>query len=186
MEEHQNNQFLSKQERRELKHRKKQEERQTGESGRKIRRIATISAVVIVLGGIAGFIIWDIANRKPISAEDVLAKNGLHWHPKLELFIKGEERKIPANIGMGAVHNPIHTHDADNVIHLEFSGKVLKSDVEIGKFFQVWGKQFNASCILEFCNGEGGTVKMLVNGKENVEFEKYQMKDNDKIEIRYE
>ena len=35
-------------------------------------------------------------------------------------------------------------------------------------------------------NDQGGTVKMLVNGKENAEFENYLMKDGDKIEISYE
>jgi len=102
----------------------------------------------------------------------------------------------PVRIGIGAVHNPMHTHEEDHVIHMEFQGRVTKDDLTLGRFFKVWKREFNANCIFsaeggsasgrEYCNGSEGTLKMLVNGQENSEFEQYQMKDKDEIEIRYD
>ena len=71
-------------------------------------------------------------------------------------------------------------------MHIEAQGVVTKDDTRLGRFFQVWGKDFNLTTIMDKKNDQGGTVKMLVNGKENAEFENYLMKDGDKIEISYE
>ena len=91
--------------------------------------------------------------------------------------MKGEKVEIPQNIGLGAVHQPTHTHDDLPLIHLEFSGLVKGDDTKLGKFFRVWNKDFR-----EF----GQTVTMTVNGEPNTELENYPMKDKDKIVLRYE
>lgn len=119
-------------------------------------------------------------------ASVIISRNGIHWHSELSIYINGVEQEIPANIGIGARHQPIHTHDASGVIHLEFQGIVKKEDTALGKFFKTWSKQFNQNCIFDFCNNENKKIKMLVNGKENTEFENYRMQNNDKIEIRFE
>lgn len=81
---------------------------------------------------------------------------------------------IPGGIGLeGLTHNPMHTHDIDNVIHMEYNGLVKENDLKLGKFFEIWGRKFEED------------RKMLVNGKENLEFENYIMRDSDKIEIIY-
>ena len=108
---------------------------------------------------------------------NVIARNGLHWHSEIALYVKGEKIEIPKNIGIGAVHQPMHTHDDLPVLHLEFQGMVRKQDLMLGQFFKNWGKDFNSF---------GSHVTMTVNGKENTEFENYQMKNGDKIELRYE
>lgn len=121
------------------------------------------------------------------SANDaIIAHNGIHWHPKLDIYIKGILQTIPAGVGLSPIEHPIHTHDPDNVIHLEFSGLTTVNNTRLQEFFIIWGKQFNSNCIFDNCNGPSGTVKMFVNGKPNNEFEKYPMKDYDQIEIRYE
>lgn len=108
---------------------------------------------------------------------DIVAQNGIHWHPELKIYVKGEEQQIPQGIGLGAVHAPIHTHEDLPIIHLELQGLVKKSDVTLGKFLQTWGKDSNSL---------GTNLKMTVNGKENTEYENYVMQDKDKIELRYE
>ena len=108
---------------------------------------------------------------------EVLSLIGLHSHPQLEIYVKGEKQEIPAGLGMGGGHKPIHTHDDAPIVHLEFPAKVTKDDTRLGEFFTVWGKDFR-----EF----GQTVTMTVNGEPNTEFENYQMKDGDKIELRYD
>ena len=71
----------------------------------------------------------------------------------------------------------MHTHDSSGVIHLEFQGVVRKDSLKLGRFFEVWGKDF-----MEF----GSSVKMTVNGEEKTELQNYILKDGDKIELRYE
>lgn len=149
----------------------------------KIAKISTISALIIV--SIAG-LIWYVATRLPTPETDVISKNGLHWHPELSIEINGKKQEIPANIGIGAIHSPIHTHDTSGILHLEMQGLVTKDSIKLIRFFKTWDKQFNSNCILDSCNGTGGTVIMFVNGTENTEFENYQMQDKDKIEIKYE
>lgn len=108
---------------------------------------------------------------------DLIARRGLHAHPTLEIYVKGEKVAIPKNIGLGATHNPVHTHDDLPVIHLEFSGRVEKKDVMLGRFFDVWGKDMRSL---------GENMRMTVNGTQNTEYENYVMRDGDRIELHYE
>lgn len=127
-----------------------------------------------------GLIWWAKAHQTTSLASpdgEVLSLKGLHIHPQLQIYVKGEKQEIPTGIGMVGGHKPMHTHDDVPIVHLEFPAKVTKDDTRLGKFFSVWGKDFH-----EF----GQTVTMTVNGEPNVELEHYQMKDGDKIELRYE
>ena len=138
--------------------------------------------LAIFLGGI--FLFSEKGTTIP--DEQILSRNGLHWHPKLTIYIKGVKQEIPEGIGLSPIEQPIHTHDVTGTIHIEFAGLVKKEDLKLGQFFKIWGKQFNSNCIFDKCNGTEGKVKMLVNGQENQEFENYPMRDGDNIEIRYE
>jgi len=168
---------LSKKERKELRREQRIEEKQKSARHRAMKRMTKIALIVIVIGGSIGTLVWYIASRPPIPEGEILSRSGLHWHPELAIFVKGEKQEIPANLGIGAVHNPMHTHDSSGVIHLEFQGVVRKDDLKLGRFFEVWGKDF-----IEL----GSSVKMTVNGEENAELQNYDMKDGDKIELRYE
>jgi hypothetical protein len=134
---------------------------------------------------VVGLVVW-IVTLPRVADGEFLSKTGIHYHPHLTITIKGENIPIPKDVGIGAVHNPVHTHDADGIVHLEFEGVVKKEDTKLGKFFEVWGKDFSKDSIMGNKTGAGGTVKMKVNGAENTEFENYLMKDGDKIEIIYE
>lgn len=135
--------------------------------------------IIVVAGGLIG---WSkmLQNKQATTASTdptIAAVNGLHWHPQLEIYVKGEKQNIPDNIGLVGGHKPIHTHDDVPIVHMEFQGKVTKDDTKLGEFFAVWGKKSE-----DF----GQTVTMTVNGKPNTELMDYQMKDGDKIELRYE
>ncbi len=117
---------------------------------------------------------------------DIISNNGIHWHANVSIKIKGENIEIPDRIGIGAVHNPMHTHDSDGEIHMEYNRAVRESDTTLSRFFDVWGKDFSSSGIMGRQSGVDGTLKMFVNGKENIEFDKYKMKDGDKIDIIFE
>lgn len=143
-----------------------------------------IGIILVVAVLVVGGSWWS----KSMASKDsnVLATRGLHWHPELEIYIKGEKQEIAQNVGLGAVHNPMHTHDDLPLIHMEFGGRVTLQDSRLGNFFQIWGKEFSSQQIFDHKNGSEGAVTMTVNGVENTEFENYHMRDGDKIVIRYE
>lgn len=146
----------------------------------------TLATIIILVGGV--FLLTKSENPN-VPEDQVVVRAGLHWHPKVTVTIKGEKQEVPANLGLGAVHGKIHTHDQDNkegVIHMEMQGIVTKDDTRLARFFQVWGKEFSAKKLFDKTSSSDGTVKMLVNGKENTEFENYLMKDGDRIEVKYE
>ena len=133
--------------------------------------ICTVT-VLLVIGGI-----WLVSHPSSTSDSEIITQTGLHWHPQLEIYVKEEKQEIPQNIGLGAVHQPMHTHEDLPLIHLEFGGIVREEDIMLGKFFEIWGKDMRSF---------GTNMRMTVNGEENTEYENYIMKDGDKIELRYE
>ena len=141
----------------------------------------TIVIIVTIVFAI-GMIAWAKSMQSNSTSNDTsdsstLSINGLHWHPELEIYVKGVKQDIPNGLGLVGVHKPMHTHDDVPIVHLEFPAKVTEDDTRLGKFFEVWGKDFR-----EF----GQMVTMTVNGEPNTELEDYQMKDGDKIILNYE
>lgn len=143
-------------------------------------KATTISIIAFAVIGIGTLFYFGITGDQVKPASDAISRNGLHWHSELEIYVKGQKVEIPANLGLGAVHNPIHTHDEDapqGVIHMEFGGLVRKDDTKLGEFFKVWQKDITSF---------GSSMKMTVNGIDNTEFGDYNMQDGDKIELVYE
>lgn len=175
---------LLKKQQREERQRQREQAQLAAQRKKGISRLLLWGIPLVLLA----FGVWAIARSPKTSDEDnpLISRRGIHWHPNLEIWIKGERVTIPANIGLGGIHADTHTHEENDRIHLEMSRPVRESDTRLAKFFETWGKEFNSQCILDVCNGEDGTVKMFVNGEENTEFENYHMKDGDQIEIRYE
>ncbi len=153
---------------------------------RRLKRSSLWLLAFLVVGGGIGWLVWQAASQPPVPESDLVARSGLHWHPQLSITVKGQDVPLDKNIGIGAAHNPIHTHDDVPIVHLEHQGRVTKDDLRLGKFFQVWGKEFSSTCILDSCNGSDGQLTMTVNGQPNTEFDRYVMRDKDKIEIRFE
>ena len=129
--------------------------------------------------GIVVLVVGLFAISKLFSGDrgDVISRNGLHWHPQLSMYVKGEKIEIPANVGLGAVHMPMHTHTDLPNIHLEFEGVVREKDLMLGNFFRNWGKDMRSF---------GTNMTMTVNGAPNTEYDIFIMHDDDNIELRYE
>lgn len=149
-------------------------------------KVIVIGDIITILFVVGAIFLLTKGENVNVPEDQIVSKRGIHWHPTLTILVKGQKQEITPNIGIGGVHQPIHTHDNSGTLHLEVKGLVTKDEIKLAKFFQIWGKQFNSNCIFDKCNGPDGTVKMLVNGQENKEFENYQMKDGDRIEIKYE
>lgn len=149
------------------------------------KKYGIIALVIVILA--AGFYAYTnrVQDVKAANEDAGIPTGPIHWHPHLRIEINGEDIFIPTDIGITqTVHYPIHTHDATGTIHMEIDAPTSEN-IRLAYFFKVWGKTFNESCIFEYCNGENGTVKMLVNGKPNTEYGNYIMHDGDKIEIIY-
>ncbi len=135
--------------------------------------------------------------RKSDGGETAIPQKPLHWHPVISIFINGERQIIPKDIGISIGKNidndisgmrmsPTHTHEDDGTIHLENNRPWIKPEtLTLGYFFKVWDKNFNNSCIFEYCNDSTSQLTMTVNGRPNYEFDKYRMHDKDFIVIEY-
>ena len=142
------------------------------------KSIRTILIIVVVIAVFVGLFIWS-RQLRPADSE-VVSTNGIHWHPTLTITAQGKPITIPPNIGLGTIHQPIHTHDEDaaqGVIHLEFSGIVKRQDITLGQFFKNWDKDMRSF---------GQSMVMKVNGVENTDYENYVFHETDKIELIYE
>jgi len=153
-----------------------------------IGAIVVFTAVVLV-GGVF-LLTRQQSKESSIPEEQIVARGGIHWHPRLEIQINGVKQEIPENLGMsGQIHQELHTHvgDAkDGVIHMEMKGLVTKDETRIANFFKIWGEVFSQNQILDSVNNDEGKVSMTVNGIESELFESYEMRDGDEILIKYE
>ncbi len=169
--------------RQQREHRKEQERLRTRRQRR--QKVALwLAAVLIVAGAVA--VAFLPRDGSPATDPQIISTQGLHRHAELSISIQGQEQTIPANIGLTGGEQPIHTHDEDHVIHLEFTGLVRRDDIRLGRFFEIWGRTFNQTCIFDNCNGSEGQLSMFVNGEPNLEFENYIMQDRDAIRLVFE
>lgn len=158
---------------------------------------------ILVIVGIILFSANDKMNKLSSSFKgadgEIVSEQGIHWHPELTIVIKGQKQEVSANIGIGPQNSTskwydpmmqmtdIHTHDNSGTLHWEvMAGPVKRGHVKLGAFFEIWGKPFSKNQIFDNKSGNGGMVKMTVNGQPNTDFENYIVKDKDKIEISYE
>ena len=132
----------------------------------------TLIAIGIVILGLLG---WSLISQA--ADPTVVATRGLHWHSHLFITANGQDVTIPEGIGLGASEMAVHTHDTTGEIHMEFSGVVHTSDLTLGQFFNVWGKDMSSF---------GTNVQMTVNGATSTAYSSYVMHDGDTIKLIYE
>lgn len=180
---------LSKAERKQLKRSQRLLEQQQvlGKQKRKRLFLPAVAVVILLIG--AAWLVWKIIGSSPVPVSDIVSKQKIHWHAHLAIRIKGKDITIPANVGItvGEVHpERMHTHETDNIIHIEKRPPVLKDDIKLKNFFEVWGETLTPDCVLDSCNIDKGTLTMTVNGQENHDFGDYLMREGDKIVLDYE
>jgi hypothetical protein len=156
------------------------------------RRITIASIFIVIIAIIVGLSYSGIfTSVSQMSSHDKML---LHIHPHLEILIFGNPITIPANIGISSNiwknHTidtygmtgmaPLHTHDTSGTIHVESN---TVRNYTLGQFFDVWGVQFNESCILDKCSGSSGKIGMTINGVTNNEYRSHVLKDGELIRI---
>jgi hypothetical protein len=107
------------------------------------------------------------------------------WQARIIITINEEQYPIPSDIGIvgNEIKGKVFTGNANGIIYKNVSENVTLKD-----FFDTWGKVFNNTCILDYCNTKTSSFKMYIwNGKwvENSDYESYVIKDKDNILIDY-
>ena len=177
---------LSKKEGRLLRKQRKQEEQKRKRQKQKIKKTLRIGLLLLMIGGGIFGLGWFLLTRPSTLASEIISKKGIHWHADLTIKVLGKYQNVPGSIGIAITELPVHTHEADNVIHMEFFSLVRDNDIRLGRFFEIWGKKFNRDCIFDKCNGPEGRLKMFVNQESNYQFENHIMRDRDEIEIIFQ
>jgi hypothetical protein len=97
-----------------------------------------------------------------------------HIHTHLTIFVNGQQRQVPAGIGIphavaqqtsagafidsGSCFYWLHTHAADGIIHIE---SPVQRTFTLGDFFDEWGQPLSAGQ----AGPAKGKVTVIVNGK---------------------
>lgn len=123
-----------------------------------------------------------------------------HIHAQLTISIDGEIVDIPANLSISqtGLLSHFHTHELDNVLHLESVPGLAPPDdfLTLGDFFEVWRTKggvagnnpdavLTSTQILGNFVDDENDLKMFVNGVESTEFEDYQIRAGDNIVLAY-
>lgn len=96
-----------------------------------------------------------------------------HIHPRLHIFVDGEEETIPSDIGMRGCERAIHMHDVSGEIHVEAQDR---HEYTLGEFFATWGRTLER---------EGYLLDMTVDGAASTELGALKFGDKQDIVLRY-
>lgn len=121
--------------------------------------------------------------ERPVLGEKV------HEHADIAVYLNGKKIDFTQEKYQSSESNPLdpdaHLHDGNGTVtHKHRKGVTLNA------FFQSLGMNFDRDCFTldetsQFCNGDGKTLKFLVNGKPNEQFGEYELVDLDRILISY-
>jgi hypothetical protein len=115
-------------------------------------------------------------------------QNTANWAAEIIIVINGNQYPIPSDIGIAGneTKGKIFTGNINGTIY-----KTVSDNVKLKDFFDTWGKTFNSTCVLDYCNTNTSSMKMYVwdysNSKwvENYDYELYTINNNDVIMIDY-
>lgn len=107
-----------------------------------------------------------------------------HIHPVLTIVIEGQERTVPANIGiLPRCLYWLHTHRANGVIHIE---SPIQRDYTLGDFFDIWGQRLDSQHLLDKVADQGHSVRAFVDGQRYLgDPRQIVLKDREQIELMY-
>jgi hypothetical protein len=93
----------------------------------------------------------------------------IHIHPYLQIWIDGKNVTIPANIGItasGSCLEPLHTHDASGILHIELSQAQSNRNWTLDNFFSIWS--FTCGIQPAQCPTVNGTARSVVFDQTNI------------------
>ena len=152
---------------------------------RKTMRILKYTIPIILIIAVVGAaVVYLPKNNDNAGIGDL---GSTHLHGDLAVYINGTQLRFNDDkYFQGELHERYtHLHDPhDTLVHVHATG------ITIGRFMRGIDMPFNATCITDksgsrLCNDEISTLKFYVNGEENPYFDKYVIKDQDKILISF-
>ena len=81
-----------------------------------MRKVLIVATAVIAMGAITIGVLYanqpktNTAQTQPSS--DIVSKEGIHWHPHLSIYVRGQKQEIPANIGIGKQYSSSKWYDS--------------------------------------------------------------------------
>jgi hypothetical protein len=78
------------------------------------------------------------------------AESYIHVHPYLSINIEGQNVAVPTDVGYlqgGACVEPMHTHDASGIIHIELPQAQSSLNFTLSDFFRVWAATYSTISI---------------------------------------
>ncbi len=105
-----------------------------------------------------------------------------HYHVNLTLTILGKPALLPNNLGIedGCLH-PIQVHDnTDGTVHIHYTKPF---PFTLGDIFSIWGMTFSKNQFSGFFFPDRYHINLVINGKENTQFENYILKPDDTIAL---
>jgi hypothetical protein len=195
-------------EKKELARRQREEIRKRVARKRRARQLLTLSVVSVAIAGAVLFITrpkeqvpnsalpgllktdapWDANAAQSAARASALGLPAegtvMHTHANLQIFVHGKAETVPVNIGItNAAIQSLHTHDTSGTVHMESS---VARTFTLGEFLDVWGVRFTPSCLGAYCNGNGNTLQVFVNGQEQTgDPTRLAMNDQDVIVVTY-
>ncbi len=113
----------------------------------------------------------------------------VHEHADIALYLDGKKVDLSQekyqSTETKSLHPDTHLHDGNGeILHKH------RTLITLGDFFNSVGIQFTDNCFTldtkeQYCNSGTKTLKFIVNGLANDQFDKYELKDEDKILISY-
>ena len=108
----------------------------------------------------------------------------VHLHADFKVYIN--DTQVDLSVPQYQLrHKSVHLeHGIGDYVH------VHASDITMGYFFETMDLRFNKTCIIipgdgQYCSTDNKMLSFYVNGTENDEFAKYEIKDSDNILITY-
>jgi hypothetical protein len=152
---------------------------------RKTMRILKYAIPVILIIAVVGAAIVYLPKNN--NSTEIGPLGSTHIHAELAVYINGAQLRFNENKYFEGELHERYTHlhaPHDTLVH------VHATRVTIGRFMNGIDVPFNATCITDkngerLCNDGANTLKFYVNGEENPAFDKYVIKDKDKILISY-
>lgn len=140
-----------------------------------------------------------VDHNGPHETDPAVDLGGFHIHAQLNLFANGERIEIPDELGVDAtgIVSPIHTHDADNRLHLHnINGEALDDFLTLGDFFDTWRTNaglpgnnpdaiLTANQLMVHEVDDEHALKMFVNGQKVDDFQEYKIHEGDNITVVY-